>query len=182
MESVAVSFAKIIGHTAAGRQLLLPIALSVPEPLRSQNRRIYRPVMISNYRTPARAKSPLLPADASIVDGSGRTVWLAGLWGWDENEKLQSADAGDQARAAMHNIESILTSLGGTLANLVRVVIYVVCLEDDTNMGRAWEAYTDVMGEDGPPATLIGVTMLGKDPEGGPQALVEIESTAVLPA
>ena len=49
MESVAVSFAKIIGHTAAGRQLLLPIALSVPEPLRSQNRRIYRPVMISNY-------------------------------------------------------------------------------------------------------------------------------------
>jgi enamine deaminase RidA (YjgF/YER057c/UK114 family) len=62
------------------------------------------------------------------------------------------------------------------------VVIYVVCLEDDINMSRAWEAYTDVIGEDGPPATLIGVTMLGSSPDGGPQALVEIESTAVLPA
>ena len=80
----------------------------------------------------------------------------------------------------MRNLESILVELGGSLVNLVRTVIYVVSLDDGTNLENAWEAYVEVLGEDQPATTIVGVTRLGRSDT--LEALVEIEATAVLPA
>ena len=142
--------------------------------------RAYAADVISYYRTPARTRDRLLPPDAAIVDASGRTVWLSGVWGWDEDEVLRVGDSGGQARLAMRNLESILVELGGSLANLVRTVIYVVSLDDGTNLDRAWEAYVEVLGEHQPATTIVGVTRLGRSDS--LEALVEIEATAVLTA
>jgi len=59
-------------------------------------------------------------------------------------------------------------------------VIYVVSLDDGTNLDRAWEAYFEVMGEHQPTTTIVGVTRLGGSDT--LEAVVEIEATAVLPA
>jgi len=81
---------------------------------------------------------------------------------------------------AIRNLESILAELGGSLANLVRTVIYVVSLDDGSNMDHAWEAYVEVFGESQPTTTIVGVTRLGRSET--VEALVEVEATAVLPA
>lgn len=80
----------------------------------------------------------------------------------------------------MRNLELILAELGGSLADLVRTVIYVVSLDDGTHLDHAWEAYVEVMGENQPATTIVGVTRLGRSDT--VEALVEIEATAALPA
>lgn len=137
--------------------------------------------MTSYYRTPARSREPLLPPDATIVTGSGRTVWLSGVQGWDENGRWEGrTDAREQTLTTMRNIESILAELGGSLSDLVRVVIYAICRDDEANLDQAWDAYVEVMGDRQPSTTIVGVTALGHLP--GVEVLVEIEGTAVLPS
>jgi len=127
-----------------------------------------------------------LPPDATIIPSSTRTVWLSGVQAWDGNETplapevgliLGVGDAGEQVRVTMRNIEAILVELGGSLADLARAVIYVIT-DDVANLGNAWEAYVEVMGDRQPATTLLGVTMLGH--EAGQEPLVEIEVTAAL--
>ena len=142
--------------------------------------RAYAAGMISYYRTPARTLDRLSPPDAVIVAPSSRTVWLSGAWGWDEDEVLRVSDSGGQTRLALRNLELILVELGGSLADLVKTVIYVVSHDDDTNWDHAWEAYVEVLGENQPATTIVGVTRLGRSET--VEALVEIEATAVLPA
>jgi len=135
--------------------------------------------MIEYFRTPIRSRQADLPPDATIVPSSSRTVWLSGVQSWDESLVILGAgDAGEQVRVTMRNIEAILAELGGSLADLVIAVIYVVTNGDETNMGSAWEAYVEVMGDRQPATTLLGVTMLGHEP--GQEPLVEIEVTAAL--
>ena len=115
------------------------------------------------------------------MDGTSRVVWLSGVQAWDEEDavvRLPGDDAGEQVRVTMRNIESILAELGGSLADLVRTVIYVVSLDDGATMGDAWSAYVEVMGNRQPATTLVGVTMLGHNP--GEYPVVEIEATAAL--
>ena len=81
---------------------------------------------------------------------------------------------------AMRNLESILVELGGSLANLVRTVIYVVSLDDGTNLDHALEGYVDILGDHQPATTIVGVTRPGRSDS--LETLVEIEATAVLPA
>ncbi len=108
-------------------------------------------------------------------------MWLSGVqsWSWDENEViLGGGDAGEQVRVTMRNIEAILAELGGSLADIVKAVIYVITDDDEANFGSAWAGYVEVMGDRQPAATLLGVTMLGHEP--GQEPLVEIEVTAAL--
>jgi len=88
---------------------------------------------------------------------------------------LGPGDAAEQVRVTMRNIELILLEMGGSLSELAKAVIYVRT-DNAANMGNAWEAYVEVMGDWQPATTLVGVTELG----GGPAPLVEIEVTAVL--
>jgi enamine deaminase RidA (YjgF/YER057c/UK114 family) len=142
--------------------------------------------MIEYFRTPIRSRHLDLPPDATIVPSSTRTVWLSGVQSWDGNETpfapavgpiLGVGDPGEQVRVTMRNIEAILAELGGSLADLVRAVIYVIT-DDDANLDNAWAAYVKVMGDRQPATTLLGVTRLGHEP--GQEPLVEIEVTAAL--
>ncbi len=82
----------------------------------------------------------------TIVNGPGRTVGSPVCRDGDENGMWGSrTDARDQTLATMRNIESILVELGGSLTRLVRVMIYVICRDDEANLGQAWEAYVEVM-------------------------------------
>lgn len=89
-------------------------------------------------------------------------------------------------RVSMVNIERILRGMGGSLTDLVKVVIYVVTRapndpayadDYDSRNGKAWWAYVDVLGGRQPPTTIVGVSMLG----GGLDRLVEVEAIAALP-
>jgi enamine deaminase RidA (YjgF/YER057c/UK114 family) len=135
--------------------------------------------VIEYFRTPRRSLRRDLPPDATIVSLPSRLVMFSGVQSWGETGVLLGqGDAGEQVRVTMRNIEGMLTDLGGSLSDIAKAVLYVVT-SDDANMGSAWEAYVEVMGDRQPATTLVGVTMLGSDPDEG-EPFVEIEVTAAL--
>ena len=83
----------------------------------------------------------------------------------------------NQVRQALANIVTLLAQAGAGPQHLVRLTWYVTDLqayrEGLTPIGAA---YREIMGRHFPTMSVIGVSQLVE-----PQALVEIEATAVLP-
>jgi enamine deaminase RidA (YjgF/YER057c/UK114 family) len=108
-----------------------------------------------------------------------RTVYLAGQVSWDtEGNLVGRDDVAAQAEQAYLNIAAALDSVGATVADLAKVTVYVVDL-DETKAeqfvaGRERAAAT--LGvEFQQPSTWIGVTSLA-----APGFLVEVDAIAVL--
>ena len=108
--------------------------------------------------------------------GRGRVLFISGQIGWDENEKLVSAEFVPQFERALRNIKLVLDDVGATPADLGRVTIYVTdkqqYIEGAREVGLHWRT---ILGKNYPAMTLVQVADLLE-----PGALVEIEATAVL--
>lgn len=87
----------------------------------------------------------------------------AGMVGKDEYE---------QTRHIFSRIERIVKAAGGTMDDLVKMTIYVVNIEKNTEV---WRARREFFSGDFPTSTLVEVRSLAK-----PEVLVEIESVAWL--
>lgn len=87
----------------------------------------------------------------------------AGMVGTDEYE---------QARQIFSRIERIVGAAGGTMDDLVKMTIYMVNIEKNTEV---WRARREYFSGDFPASTLVEVRSLAK-----PEVLVEIESVAYL--
>jgi enamine deaminase RidA (YjgF/YER057c/UK114 family) len=113
---------------------------------------------------------------ANGIAAEGRTIFLAGQIGWDAEGRFANGLAAQIAQA-LANIAALLAEAGAGPAHLVRLTWFV------TDM-RAWReqqaaigaAYRRVIGKHFPTMSVIGVAALVE-----PEALVEIEATAVLP-
>jgi enamine deaminase RidA (YjgF/YER057c/UK114 family) len=109
-----------------------------------------------------------------------RTVYLAGQVSWDlEGTLVGPDDVAAQAEQAYLNIHAALDAVGATPADLAKVVVYIVDLDETKAeqfvVGRERAAAT--LGvEFQQPSTWIGVTALA-----APGFLVEIDAVAVLP-
>lgn len=87
----------------------------------------------------------------------------AGIVGKDEYE---------QTKQIFSRIDRIVKAAGGTMDDLVKMTIYVVNMEKNTEV---WRARREFFSDEFPASTLVEVRSLAK-----PEVLVEIETIAYL--
>ena len=105
---------------------------------------------------------PLLvfTAGACPLDSAGATV--------------APGDVASQAEAGMANLGAALESAGARLEDVVKITVYVASRER-SDLDDAWNAVHRCFGSHEPPATLLGVSVLGYTDQ-----LVEVEAVAAL--
>ena len=81
-------------------------------------------------------------------------------------------DEYEQTKQIFSRIDRIVKAAGGTMDDLVKMTIYVVNIEKNTDV---WRARREFFSGDFPASTLVEVRSLAK-----PEVLVEIESVAYL--
>ena len=115
---------------------------------------------------------------ANGVVATGKTLFIAGMIGWDANGQFHSDDFAVQARQALKNIADVLREAGGVPANIVRMTWYVTDKREYLAASReVGQAYREIIGAYNAAMTAVEVRSLMED-----RAKVEIEATAVLPA
>ena len=111
------------------------------------------------------------------IAATGRTIYTAGVVGWDEQERFVSGTLPGQFAQVLRNIVAILAVDGAGPAHLVRLTCYVTSIDAYVaglaEIGAAWKV---IIGRHYPAMALVEVSRLVE-----PQALVEIEATAVVP-
>lgn len=108
------------------------------------------------------------------ADRFGDQLFVAGQVPHDPDGKLIGADdPANQATACLDNLQRLLDVHGLGSVDIRQLVIYVV--GEQQNLSAAWSAVRDWFGSGGvPPATLLGVNLLGH-----PGQLVEIDATVI---
>ncbi|CAN0654938.1 RidA family protein [Nitratireductor aquimarinus] len=113
-------------------------------------------------------------ANAVMTDGG--IIYTGGLVGWDREGRFPEGFVA-QAHQTFRNIRDVLEAAGAGPEHLTRLTWYVTSVEDyladPKGLGRA---YRDVFGRCFPAMATVEVTRLVE-----PEAVVEIEATAVLP-
>ena len=113
---------------------------------------------------------------ANGIVATGQTIFLAGQVGWDTQGRFAEGLA-NQVGQALGNVVTLLAEAGAEPRHLVRLTWFVTDLrayrESQAAIGAA---YRQVIGKHFPTMSVIGVAQLVE-----PEALVEIEATAVLP-
>ena len=113
---------------------------------------------------------------ANGIVADGETIFLAGQVGWDAQGHFALGMA-DQVAQALRNIVVLLTEAGAEPRHLVRLTWFVTDLAAyRANLAPIGAAWREVIGRHYPAMSVIGVSQLVE-----PDALVEIEATAVLP-
>ena len=114
---------------------------------------------------------------ANGILGQGRIVLTGGMIGWDADEVF-AAGFVPQVERALRNILAVLAVAGGGPEHVARLTWYVRDMATyRASLAELGPAYTRVMGRHYPAMALLAVADLVE-----PQALVEIEATAILPA
>ena len=109
------------------------------------------------------------------IAARGTTIFLGGQIGWDETGVFASGFVG-QVRQALENIVRLLNEAGTAPEAVVRLNWFVTDLAAyNGNLKDIGKAYREVFGAHYPAMTLVAVAGLVE-----PEALVEIEATAVI--
>ena len=111
-----------------------------------------------------------------VVASGARTIYISGQTAWDSEKRIiGAANLAEQARQALHNVQTAVETAGGTLADVVSLRIYIVDYEPGS-AGAIGDALREFFAvEERPVSTWIGVSALAV-----PEFLVEIEAVAVL--
>jgi enamine deaminase RidA (YjgF/YER057c/UK114 family) len=107
----------------------------------------------------------------------GELVFVAGQIGWDTNGKFPSNTMGGQARVALQNVLAVLHEAGAKPEHIVRMTWYVTSREAYMAAGaEIGVAFREIIGSYNAAMSAVQVCALME-----PEALVEIEVTAVIP-
>ena len=113
---------------------------------------------------------------ANGIAAEGRIVFVAGQIGWDEEQRFEAGLAG-QFRRTLANVLAVLAEAGGGPEHVARMTWYVTDREAYLReLEPIGAAYRELMGRHYPAMAVVVVAGLIE-----PEALVEIEATAVLP-
>jgi len=108
-----------------------------------------------------------------VAADGGKTIYISGQTAWDRQRQIiGGTDLAPQARQALRNVQA---AVGGTLADVVALRIYIVNYrpeQADAVGGALREFFPE---EKRPASTWIGVSTLAVS-----DFLIEIEATAVL--
>ena len=114
---------------------------------------------------------------ANGVIAQGRTLFIAGMIGWDAECRFHTDDFGGQARQALQNVADVLKAAGGRGDNIVRMTWYVTDKREYLAAAReVGRAFREIIGHYDIAMTAVEVKALIED-----RAKVEIEATAMLP-
>ena len=106
-----------------------------------------------------------------------KLISVAGMIGWNAQQKFETDDLAEQVRVALENIVATLAAGGARPEHIVRLTWYV---KDKQAYVRAYPEigrhYRAIIGRHFPAMTAVQVADLVED-----RALVEIEATAVIP-
>ena len=117
-----------------------------------------QPEPISHYTDAVRAGDLLFVSGCVPVDGDGRLV---------------GGDVVAQARQVFANVGAILEAGGATFADVVKVTVYLIDINDRMSINPVRE---EVFGEMRPASTLVEVSALAI-----PGAKLEVEAVALIP-
>lgn len=120
--------------------------------------------------------SPKGYSHAAIVDlGKSNMIILSGQVPIDKNGNLVGKnDFSKQAEQVFKNIKNIMSELGGTMSNVIKIGIYVVNMKDIQALRNVRDKYIDLKNP--PTSTLVEVSKLYRE-----DVLLEVEATAVIP-
>jgi 2-iminobutanoate/2-iminopropanoate deaminase len=97
-------------------------------------------------------------------------AYLAGMIARGEDGKILDGDEYAQAKMIFAKIRHLIEAAGGSMADVVKVVIYVTDIKQRQNV---WRARREVFSGDFPVSTLVEVAALAE-----PSVKVEIEAIA----
>lgn len=104
------------------------------------------------------------------ADEVGDRLFVAGQVPLDADAKMVGAgDAKAQARQCLHNLFALVAARGFAAEDVHQLTVYVV--GDRQALRDAWAGVTECFNGNVPPATLLGVAMLGYEDQ-----LVEIDA------
>ena len=122
----------------------------------------------------ARVTSPAAPEPAPgtwsnclVVNG---VAYVAGLVARGEDGKAVQGDEYEQVKAIFAKMRGLIEAAGGSMADVVKVVIFVT---DIKNREKVWAARREVFSGNFPVSTLVQVAALAS-----PDIKVEIEAIA----
>lgn len=113
----------------------------------------------------------------TVIEGPARLVFLAGQVAFDrqgpDRRLVGVGDPAAQTRQAIENIRTLLRQVGGDLADVIELTVYVTDVSIMEAAGRVAQAY---FTEPLPAQSFIGVQALAR-----PELLIEIRAIAALP-
>jgi 2-iminobutanoate/2-iminopropanoate deaminase len=129
---------------------------------------------MSHHREPVTAPgAPDAVGPYSHAVTSGGLLFCSGQVPLDpETGELVDGGVGERTRRCLENLEAVCAAAGASLADAVRVGVYVTDMGDFAEVNQA---YADFFGEGPPARTAIGVASL---PLGAP---VEVDAIVALP-
>jgi enamine deaminase RidA (YjgF/YER057c/UK114 family) len=111
------------------------------------------------------------------IEAEGRTVFVAGQIGWNENGEFREHTLGGQFRQALKNVLAVLKEAGAGPEHIARMTMFVTSREEylctRPQLGETWK---ELMGKNFPAMAVIIVSGFVE-----PEAKIEIEATAVIP-
>jgi enamine deaminase RidA (YjgF/YER057c/UK114 family) len=111
-----------------------------------------------------------------MTEPGTRLLFIAGQVGWNEHQKIVSADFVEQFDKALANVVAVLNEAGGRPEQVTRLVIYVTDKGEYQRQTRELgDRYRAHMGRHFPAMVLVEVKSLLDD-----AAKVEIEAIAAL--
>jgi 2-iminobutanoate/2-iminopropanoate deaminase len=118
--------------------------------------------------------APIYPyLSQGVVSTSGRMVFISGQT-WDPGSgRPGRGDVKLQARETLENIRRVVEKAGGTMADIVKVTVFVRNLED---MHKIVDIRCEYFKEKPPASTLVEVAKLWNE-----DVLLEIDAIAVIP-
>lgn len=113
---------------------------------------------------------------ANGIAARGEIIFVGGQIGWDEQGRFPQGFV-PQVEQALRNILAVLAEAGAGPEHITRMTWYVTDMAAyRSSLRELGAAYRRVMGKNFPAMALVQVVSLVE-----PEALVEIEATAVLP-
>ncbi|WIO73909.1 RidA family protein [Porticoccaceae bacterium LTM1] len=107
----------------------------------------------------------------------GKTLYVGGQIGWDENEQFHSDDFIEQMAQALKNTVAILEAGGAKPEHIVRMTWYITDREEYLKrLKEMGQVYRDIIGRHFPVMAMVQVVALMEE-----RAKVEVETTAVIP-
>jgi enamine deaminase RidA (YjgF/YER057c/UK114 family) len=128
------------------------------------------------YLTPPPGLYAGVPYSYAAITPPGSTVFTAGACPIDsEGRVVAPGDVAAQTRQTLDNLLATLRAAGCGPEDVVKTTVYVAS-SGRSDLLAAWEVVEERFGSDGPPSTLLGVTLLAFSGQ-----LVEIEAVANRP-
>ena len=114
---------------------------------------------------------------ANGVSARGRQIHVAGMIGWDGDEKFHSDDFAEQARQTLRNTVEVLAAGGAGPEHIVRMTWYVTDKREYlAALPAVGKAFRELIGNYDIAMAAVQVAALMED-----RAKIEIETTAVIP-